>query len=88
MDINTKSSLETAVAYQFGKNKVSGLDWYNAPDPRPDYYGIFQATLMLQILATVGENLFQEMKTCVRFTGTKLYEANEAMLKRFTMPME
>jgi hypothetical protein len=36
--INTKSSLETAVSYQFGKNKYSGIDWFNAQDPRPDYY--------------------------------------------------
>jgi hypothetical protein len=36
--INTKSSLETAVSYQFGKNKYSGIDWLNAEDPRPDYY--------------------------------------------------
>lgn len=28
----------TTVGYQFGKNKNSTLDWYNAPDPRPDYY--------------------------------------------------
>ena len=36
--INDKSTLETAVSYQFGKNKVSGIDWFNAEDPRPDYY--------------------------------------------------
>ncbi len=36
--INEKSSLESALSYQFGKNKVSGIDWYNAEDPRPDYY--------------------------------------------------
>ena len=36
--INEKSSLETAVSYQTGLSKVSGLDWYNAEDPRPDYY--------------------------------------------------
>ena len=36
--INEKSSLETSVSYQWGKNKVSGIDWYNATDPRPDYY--------------------------------------------------
>ncbi|MBK7850000.1 MAG: TonB-dependent receptor [Bacteroidetes bacterium] len=36
--INEKSSLESALSYQFGLNKVSGLDWYNAEDPRPDYY--------------------------------------------------
>lgn len=37
-DINEKSSLQTAVSYEFGKYKVSGLDWYKAEDPRPDYY--------------------------------------------------
>lgn len=36
--INEKSTLETAVSFQSGKNKVSGLDWYKAEDPRPDYY--------------------------------------------------
>ena len=36
--INDKMSLTTAAAYIFGKRSVSGLDWYNAADPRPDYY--------------------------------------------------
>ena len=36
--INEKSNLETAISFQKGKNKVSGIDWYNAADPRPDYY--------------------------------------------------
>lgn len=36
--INDKMSLSTAAAYIFGKRSVSGLDWYNAADPRPDYY--------------------------------------------------
>ena len=35
---NSKVHWNTAVAYQFGKNKNSTLDWYNARDPRPDYY--------------------------------------------------
>ena len=36
--INEKSSLETALSFQTGKNKFSGIDWYKAEDPRPDYY--------------------------------------------------
>ncbi len=36
--ISEKSSLESAVSFVFGKSKLSGLDWYNATDPRPDYY--------------------------------------------------
>jgi hypothetical protein len=37
-DIDEKSSLESSLSYQFGYNKVSGIDWYRAKDPRPDYY--------------------------------------------------
>ncbi|QEC69780.1 TonB-dependent receptor [Panacibacter ginsenosidivorans] len=36
--INDHTSLLTAAGYSFGKRSISGVDWYNAPDPRPDYY--------------------------------------------------
>ncbi len=36
--INNNTSLVTSVGYSKGDRSVSGLDWYNAPDPRPDYY--------------------------------------------------
>lgn len=33
-----KTHITTTVAYQYGKSANSTLDWYNAADPRPDYY--------------------------------------------------
>ena len=36
--INEGSKLRSAVSYQFGENGGTALDWFNAPDPRPDYY--------------------------------------------------
>jgi len=36
--INNNTNLVTAVGYTFGDRSVTALDWYNAPDPRPDYY--------------------------------------------------
>ena len=36
--INPKTTLTTAASYMFGDRSTTGLDWYNAPDPRPDYY--------------------------------------------------
>ncbi|MCX6245582.1 MAG: TonB-dependent receptor [Bacteroidetes bacterium] len=36
--INEKTKLNTAVNYSFGTNGWTSLNWYNAPDPRPDYY--------------------------------------------------
>ncbi len=36
--INSKTTLTTAASYMVGDRSTTGLDWYNAPDPRPDYY--------------------------------------------------
>jgi hypothetical protein len=36
--INSRSELETSFGYQYGSNSISGFDWFNAPDPRPDFY--------------------------------------------------
>lgn len=36
--VSDKTNLLTAASFSFGKRSVSGLDWYNAADPRPDYY--------------------------------------------------
>lgn len=36
--LNTKTILNSAVSYQTGETSTSGIDWYNAADPRPDYY--------------------------------------------------
>lgn len=33
-----RSTLETSLGYQSGTTGVTAIDWYNAPDPRPDYY--------------------------------------------------
>lgn len=35
---NASTIYNLGVAYQTGWNKNSALDWYNAMDPRPDYY--------------------------------------------------
>lgn len=35
---NNNTSLTTAVGYSFGDRSTTGIDWYNAADPRPDYY--------------------------------------------------
>lgn len=33
-----KTTLTSAASYQFGRNGSTAVDWYNARDPRPDYY--------------------------------------------------
>ncbi len=36
--LKNKLQITTTASYRFGKNYSSALNWYNAPDPRPDYY--------------------------------------------------
>ena len=36
--MNERTTLLSAASASVGKRSVTGLDWYNAPDPRPDYY--------------------------------------------------
>ncbi len=36
--ITNKTNLVTSVSYITGDRSTSALDWYNAADPRPDYY--------------------------------------------------
>lgn len=33
-----KTTMNVSAAYRLGRNGYSALDWYNATDPRPDYY--------------------------------------------------
>ena len=33
-----KLKVSATMLYRFGKNGYTALDWYDAPDPRPDYY--------------------------------------------------
>ncbi len=37
-DINENQSLTTSIGYQFGKNGSTATNWYDAADPRPEYY--------------------------------------------------
>lgn len=36
--ISDDKSLNTSVAYTFGRGGATALNWYDSPDPRPDYY--------------------------------------------------
>ena len=37
-DLQRHLQISTTMSYRFGYNSYSALNWYNAPDPRPDYY--------------------------------------------------
>jgi len=60
--ISDKTSLLTSAGITYGKRSLSGLDWYNAADPRPDYYRYLPS---YQLDPVYGEQVRQEMLTNV-----------------------
>ena len=74
--INDKMSLNTAGAFITGKRSVSGLDWYNAADPRPDYYRYLPS---YQLDSNFAAQQLEAMRTDVnlrQINWDKLYQTN------------
>jgi len=79
-EINSNSTLTTAASYQAGENSSSALDWFNAADPRPDYYrylpvfyrvnGEFEA-------AAARENALRSDENERQVRWDEFYEANQ-----------
>ncbi len=78
--INEKSSLESAVSFVSGKNKVSGLDWYKAADPRPDYYRKLPSYVLENTtnggLYDETYNLFKQNETVRQIDWDHFYDVN------------
>jgi hypothetical protein len=74
--INNKSSLLSSASYQFGKDKISGLDWFNAPDPRPDYYRNLPSFIE-QVDSLQADNLFRNTEDVRQINWSRIYEANQ-----------
>ncbi|MBS1580508.1 MAG: TonB-dependent receptor [Bacteroidetes bacterium] len=82
--INNKTSLVSAVSYSFGDRGASSLDWYNAPDPRPDYYrnlpSYYQSNpTEFQMMTNAWKN--NESTRQINWAG--LYDANRNNIETF-----
>ncbi|MCX6314714.1 MAG: TonB-dependent receptor [Sphingobacteriales bacterium] len=74
--VTPKTSLLTAASYMFGNRSTTGLDWYNAPDPRPDYYRYLPS---YQDEAVYAQQILDAMKNNVnlrQINWDALYNAN------------
>ncbi|MBB6460395.1 TonB-dependent receptor [Flammeovirga kamogawensis] len=61
--INEKLMLKTAVGFTYSKEKRTALNWYDAPDPRPDYYRNLPSYQYDQGNTTAGDLLTDLWKT-------------------------
>lgn len=75
-DINEKIKLSTAVGYTFGKDKWSALNWYNAADPRPDYYRYLPSYQTDPVIRQLITQQWQNESTVNQIDWNKLYQIN------------
>ncbi|WP_018626919.1 TonB-dependent receptor [Niabella aurantiaca] len=75
---NAKTSWMTTLAHASGKRKLSGFDWYNAPDPRPDYYRYLPGYYAKTQPATADalRDLLSGNPDLLQVNWNRLYEVN------------
>ncbi|MBL0144670.1 MAG: hypothetical protein IPP48_01840 [Chitinophagaceae bacterium] len=76
--VSDKTSLVTAISATYGNRSTTGLDWYNAADPRPDYYRYlpsyqFDSSLAAQIATELRNDINKR-----QINWDKLYQTNYA----------
>ena len=74
--ITPKTTLLTAGSYLNGNRSTTGLDWYNAADPRPDYYRYLPSYQKDPILAQAVLNALKNDVNKRQINWDALYNAN------------
>lgn len=75
--ISPQTSLKTGVGYTFGENINTALDWYNAPDPRPDYYRNLPSYYAdFPDVAEQLQQLFRNNDSLLQIQWGQLYDVN------------
>ncbi len=81
--ISDKTTLVTAGLFSYGKRSTTGLDWYNAADPRPDYYRYLPS---YQIDPMLGNMVREELLTDInkrQINWDGLYNTNYGSFEVF-----
>ncbi len=77
---NKGFQIHTSLGYQFGKNTNSALDWYQAKDPRPDYYRYLPSWQTRNNDPDAANDIIQKWNTepeeYAQINWNRLYEVN------------
>ncbi|MEM9846647.1 MAG: TonB-dependent receptor [Bacteroidota bacterium] len=80
-DISRKTSLNTSVAYQFGKDGGTALDWFNTSDPRPDYYQKLPSFASSEASRDRITQIFQDNPEKLQLDWEQFYDVNRNNLE-------
>jgi len=67
---------KTSLGYTFGYNNSTSLNWYNASDPRPDYYRYLPSYQMSDAAKAIRTSEFQTDPSVSQVNWAHLYEVN------------
>lgn len=74
--INDNATLTTSVNFQKGRNGSTTLDWYNANDPRPDYYRKLPSFVTSENQRLELERLLSTSEEARQINWHSFYEVN------------
>ena len=74
--ISNKTNITTGLDFEFGKNKTSGIDYYNSPSPDPDYYQNLPNLISDPGQRALAENLFRTDVNTSQINWDRLYAIN------------
>ena len=86
---STKKQLSSTLFYTFGKSGITGLNFNNAPNPKPDYYKYLPSYFYLQGDSTMGYTMTSQWQTNVntrQINWDQLIALNKANL--YTLPSQ
>ncbi len=74
--LSEKTKVTSSVAYSFGKMGTTGLNWYNANDPRPDYYRYLPSYQTDPAVRATIEELWKTDVSVSQINWNRLYQVN------------
>ncbi len=75
-DIDRKTRLTSSLGYSFGYNGGTALNWYNAADPRPDYYRYLPSYQTDPYIKNLVTQSWLNNPEVSQINWDKLYQAN------------
>lgn len=74
--INESIQFESGLLGIKGKRSDSQLDWYNAPDPRPDYYQKLPSYIEDSLVSASVQEAWEHQVNVRQINWTRLYQSN------------
>lgn len=81
---NSHTSLSTAVSFQYEKFADGDIDWFNAADPRPDYYSKLPTSADDDVQRQALTDLLSNNEAARQINWANLYNTNRSNLTTIT----